>query len=158
MLFFSLVLKGIKNRSNSLEEHQKQQMARGLPKKRPVDGVKHVVVVASGKGGVGKSTTSGINCKSLNEVIIDIVPDFDILYVYQVVPDVFSQMFLKITNFQSSSYKFPFQVIGSFFNCNSVKYKCVYSICSFSFGSGMRKGGGEYSVLDTIEMCTKCLI
>lgn len=49
---------GIKNRSNSLAEHQKQQMARGLPKKRPVDGVKHVVVVASGKGGVGKSTTS----------------------------------------------------------------------------------------------------
>lgn len=72
MLFFSLVLKGIKNRSKSLDEHQKQQMARGLPKKRPVDGVKHVVVVASGKGGVGKSTTSGINCKSLNEVIIDI--------------------------------------------------------------------------------------
>lgn len=47
-------------------------MARGLPKKRPVDGVKHVVVVASGKGGVGKSTTSGINHKSLNEVFIDI--------------------------------------------------------------------------------------
>lgn len=70
--FFSLVLKGIKSRSKSLEEHQKQQMARGLPKKRPVDGVKHVVVVASGKGGVGKSTTSGINCKSLNEVFIDI--------------------------------------------------------------------------------------
>lgn len=71
MLFFPLVLKGIKNRSKT-EEHQKQQMARGLPKKRPVDGVKHVVVVASGKGGVGKSTTSGINRKSLNDVFIDI--------------------------------------------------------------------------------------
>ena len=35
-------------------------MARGLPKKRPIAGVKHVIVVASGKGGVGKSTTSGI--------------------------------------------------------------------------------------------------
>jgi len=33
-------------------------MARGLPKKWPIAGVKHVVVVASGKGGVGKSTTS----------------------------------------------------------------------------------------------------
>ncbi|XP_064458105.1 iron-sulfur cluster transfer protein NUBPL-like [Ornithodoros turicata] len=31
---------------------------RGLPKKFPVAGVKHVVLVASGKGGVGKSTTA----------------------------------------------------------------------------------------------------
>ena len=34
-------------------------MARGLPKQTPIAGVKKVVVVASGKGGVGKSTTSG---------------------------------------------------------------------------------------------------
>lgn len=33
-------------------------MARGLPKVKPIDGVKHIVLVASGKGGVGKSTTS----------------------------------------------------------------------------------------------------
>ncbi|KAG8560597.1 hypothetical protein GDO81_015046 [Engystomops pustulosus] len=33
-------------------------MARGLPKQKPIPGVKHVVVVASGKGGVGKSTTA----------------------------------------------------------------------------------------------------
>lgn len=33
-------------------------MARSLPKKRRLPGVKHVVLVASGKGGVGKSTTS----------------------------------------------------------------------------------------------------
>ncbi|PIO32619.1 hypothetical protein AB205_0202980 [Aquarana catesbeiana] len=33
-------------------------MARGLPKKKPISGVKHVLVVASGKGGVGKSTTA----------------------------------------------------------------------------------------------------
>ena len=32
---------------------------RGLPKKFPIAGVKQVVVVASGKGGVGKSTTAG---------------------------------------------------------------------------------------------------
>jgi len=32
---------------------------RGLPKKFPVAGVKQVIVVASGKGGVGKSTTAG---------------------------------------------------------------------------------------------------
>ena len=33
-------------------------MARGLPKKRSIEGVKNVILVASGKGGVGKSTTA----------------------------------------------------------------------------------------------------
>lgn len=33
-------------------------MARGLPKKLPIAGVEKVIVVASGKGGVGKSTTA----------------------------------------------------------------------------------------------------
>ena len=33
--------------------------AKGLPKKWPIAGVKDIVVVASGKGGVGKSTTAG---------------------------------------------------------------------------------------------------
>ncbi|XP_077504693.1 NUBP iron-sulfur cluster assembly factor, mitochondrial isoform X2 [Amblyomma americanum] len=36
----------------------KEGASRGLPKKFPVAGVKHVVLVASGKGGVGKSTTA----------------------------------------------------------------------------------------------------
>lgn len=31
-------------------------MARGLPKVKPLKGVKQIVIVASGKGGVGKST------------------------------------------------------------------------------------------------------
>ncbi|XP_072292286.1 iron-sulfur cluster transfer protein NUBPL isoform X1 [Eucyclogobius newberryi] len=44
--------------SKSLQERQKQQMARGLPKQKPIPGVKQVIVVASGKGGVGKSTTA----------------------------------------------------------------------------------------------------
>ena len=34
-------------------------MSRGLPKKFPIAGVENVIVVASGKGGVGKSTTAG---------------------------------------------------------------------------------------------------
>ncbi|KAM4543310.1 iron-sulfur cluster transfer protein NUBPL isoform 1-T3 [Odontesthes bonariensis] len=44
--------------SNALQDRQKQQMARGLPKQKPITGVKQVIVVASGKGGVGKSTTA----------------------------------------------------------------------------------------------------
>ncbi|XP_029282719.1 iron-sulfur cluster transfer protein NUBPL [Cottoperca gobio] len=44
--------------SKSLQERQKQQMAKGLPKQKPITGVKQVIVVASGKGGVGKSTTA----------------------------------------------------------------------------------------------------
>ncbi|KAK1893885.1 Iron-sulfur protein NUBPL [Dissostichus eleginoides] len=44
--------------SKALQERQKQQMAKGLPKQKPITGVKQVVVVASGKGGVGKSTTA----------------------------------------------------------------------------------------------------
>ncbi|XP_035530437.1 iron-sulfur protein NUBPL [Morone saxatilis] len=44
--------------SKALQERQKQQMAKGLPKQKPIAGVKQVIVVASGKGGVGKSTTA----------------------------------------------------------------------------------------------------
>lgn len=36
-----------------------QKAARGLPRKWPIPGVKNIVVVASGKGGVGKSTVTG---------------------------------------------------------------------------------------------------
>lgn len=46
-------------------------MARGLPKRKSIHGVKHVVVVASGKGGVGKSTTAGqINTSTILAVTI----------------------------------------------------------------------------------------
>ncbi|KAG0259784.1 hypothetical protein DFQ27_003904 [Actinomortierella ambigua] len=34
------------------------RMQRGLPQKIPIRGVKHIIAVASGKGGVGKSTTA----------------------------------------------------------------------------------------------------
>ncbi|XP_027134540.1 iron-sulfur cluster transfer protein NUBPL isoform X2 [Larimichthys crocea] len=44
--------------SKALQERQKQHMAKGLPKQKPITGVKRVIVVASGKGGVGKSTTA----------------------------------------------------------------------------------------------------
>ncbi|KAH3798403.1 hypothetical protein DPMN_152002 [Dreissena polymorpha] len=50
------IIQGIKG--GDLTEHQRKVMARGLPRKQPIDGVKTVIVVASGKGGVGKSTTA----------------------------------------------------------------------------------------------------
>jgi len=44
--------------SDALKNRQKELMARGLPKKKTIEGVKNVILVASGKGGVGKSTTA----------------------------------------------------------------------------------------------------
>ncbi|CAH6837589.1 Nubpl [Phodopus roborovskii] len=44
----------------SLKQRRAQIMSRGLPKQKPIEGVREVIVVASGKGGVGKSTTAGI--------------------------------------------------------------------------------------------------
>ncbi|CAF1189506.1 unnamed protein product [Rotaria sordida] len=38
--------------------HQQAMMARGLPKRTPIEGVQHVIAVGSGKGGVGKSSIS----------------------------------------------------------------------------------------------------
>ncbi|XP_055387499.1 iron-sulfur protein NUBPL [Condylostylus longicornis] len=39
-------------------QQQIDLMTRGLPKKAPIPGVNNIIVVASGKGGVGKSTTA----------------------------------------------------------------------------------------------------
>ncbi|KAJ3613447.1 hypothetical protein NHX12_019696 [Muraenolepis orangiensis] len=52
---------GLRSKSSgasSPQERQRQLMGRGLPKQKPIAGVQQVVVVASGKGGVGKSTTA----------------------------------------------------------------------------------------------------
>ncbi|XP_053666970.1 iron-sulfur protein NUBPL [Anopheles marshallii] len=39
-------------------QRQTELMARSLPKRMPLPGVQHIVVVSSGKGGVGKTTTA----------------------------------------------------------------------------------------------------
>ncbi|XP_006835425.1 PREDICTED: iron-sulfur protein NUBPL-like [Chrysochloris asiatica] len=44
--------------SETLKQRRAQMMSRGLPKQKPIEGVNQVIVVASGKGGVGKSTTA----------------------------------------------------------------------------------------------------
>jgi len=44
---------------SQLTEKQAQLMRKKLPQKHPIKGVKHIILVASGKGGVGKSTTAG---------------------------------------------------------------------------------------------------
>jgi len=41
-----------------MKERQAEIMKRGLPAKKPIEGVKQVILVASGKGGVGKSTVA----------------------------------------------------------------------------------------------------
>ncbi|CAG4927381.1 iron-sulfur protein NUBPL [Colias croceus] len=42
----------------NINEHRAKVMARGLPEKKPLPGVKSIILVASGKGGVGKTTTA----------------------------------------------------------------------------------------------------
>ncbi|XP_020294165.1 iron-sulfur protein NUBPL isoform X1 [Pseudomyrmex gracilis] len=48
----------IKTNQEIIEARQREVMARGLPKRKNIKGVKQILLVASGKGGVGKSTTA----------------------------------------------------------------------------------------------------
>lgn len=48
------------NSKDAAEKRKADIMAKGLPKKRPIPSVKHILLVASGKGGVGKTTTAGL--------------------------------------------------------------------------------------------------
>ena len=52
-------------------KEQAQKAARGLPRRWSIPGVKDIVVVASGKGGVGKSTVTvnlALAATALNKV------------------------------------------------------------------------------------------
>lgn len=48
----------LKHTKEQLNEHRAKVMAKGLPEKKPLPGVKSIILVASGKGGVGKTTTA----------------------------------------------------------------------------------------------------
>jgi len=47
-----------KDKENALKQRQEELMRRGLPKRKAIEGVKKVILISSGKGGVGKSTTA----------------------------------------------------------------------------------------------------
>jgi ATP-binding protein involved in chromosome partitioning len=46
--------------SSKLNDRQTELMRKGLPKKQSLPGVQDIIIVASGKGGVGKSTISSL--------------------------------------------------------------------------------------------------
>ncbi|KAJ8734496.1 hypothetical protein PYW08_013746 [Mythimna loreyi] len=52
---YSVRLKHTKEEANA---HRAKVMAKGLPERKPLPGVKNIILVASGKGGVGKTTTA----------------------------------------------------------------------------------------------------
>ncbi|XP_007431375.1 iron-sulfur protein NUBPL isoform X1 [Python bivittatus] len=56
--FYSVRFQSSNTKDGVLQDKRIKIMARGLPKQKPIEGVKQVLLVASGKGGVGKSTTA----------------------------------------------------------------------------------------------------
>lgn len=54
----STVIDSTKTKQQNLEARQREIMARGLPKRKRIKEVKQILLIASGKGGVGKSTTA----------------------------------------------------------------------------------------------------
>lgn len=54
------IVKRYSSDQKQTDARRAQVLSKGLPKKKAIDGVKHIILVSSGKGGVGKSTVSGM--------------------------------------------------------------------------------------------------
>ncbi|XP_011690141.1 PREDICTED: iron-sulfur protein NUBPL isoform X1 [Wasmannia auropunctata] len=54
----STIIDTTRSKQENLEARQREVMARGLPKRKRIKGVRQIFLIASGKGGVGKSTTA----------------------------------------------------------------------------------------------------
>lgn len=63
----------LKHTKHELNEHRAKVMGRGLPEKKPLPGVKSIILVASGKGGVGKTTTAGLHFVLISHPQIKII-------------------------------------------------------------------------------------
>lgn len=83
----SLIKIFLRSYATKLNQHQQLLMARNLPKKEMIFGVKDIIVVASGKGGVGKSTIAGgQNVKKLRFLYVCMYVRCSSLYFQRIWP------------------------------------------------------------------------
>ena len=52
------IIRHFSSKEDALKRRQEELMKRGLPQRKSIDGVKNIILVSSGKGGVGKSTVA----------------------------------------------------------------------------------------------------